>query len=158
MVTSQDRLQNSPLYSVNTGLDSFILFNDEILDEQVTLTELMVNREEEVNTTEISKQFAEPLNFSKPNTGLELQIMRPSIFNLESKEIVPQNNEKLEELKQSQQSANTKEQSKRTLVEEDSNQDETETSPLWSMNFDGSCTRTNFGAGVWICNTENNHT
>ena len=28
--TSQDRPQNSPLYSVNTSLDSFIMFNDEI--------------------------------------------------------------------------------------------------------------------------------
>ena len=26
------------------------------------------------------------------------------------------------------------------------------------MYFDGSCTRTNTGAGVWISNTENNHT
>ena len=37
-VTSQDKPQNSPLYSMNTGLNSFILFNDEIFSEQVTLT------------------------------------------------------------------------------------------------------------------------
>ena len=37
-VTSQDKPQNSPIYSVNTGLDSFIMFNDETLREQVTLT------------------------------------------------------------------------------------------------------------------------
>ena len=71
-VKSQDRSQNSPLYSVNIGLDSFILFNEETLDEQVTLTELMADREEEVNTSELSKQFAEPLNNSEPNLGLEL--------------------------------------------------------------------------------------
>ena len=54
-VTSQDRPQNSPLYSVNTSLDYFIMFNDETLSEQVTLTELMADREEEVNTNELSK-------------------------------------------------------------------------------------------------------
>ena len=26
------------------------------------------------------------------------------------------------------------------------------------MNVDGSCTKKNAGAGVWLCNTENNHT
>ena len=52
-VTIQDLPQNSPLYSVNTSLDSFILFNEETLDEQVTFIELMVDREEEVNITEI---------------------------------------------------------------------------------------------------------
>ena len=46
-VTSQDRPQNSPLYSVNIGLDSFILFNDEALTEQATLTELMADRNKE---------------------------------------------------------------------------------------------------------------
>ena len=46
-VTSQDKPQNSPLYSVNIGLDSFILFNDETFSEKVTLTELMADREEE---------------------------------------------------------------------------------------------------------------
>ena len=55
MVTSQDRPQKSPMYSVNTGLDSFILFNDEILEEQVTLTELMADREEEEIDTELLK-------------------------------------------------------------------------------------------------------
>ena len=50
-VTSQDRPQNFPLYSINIGLDSFILFNDESFSEQVTLTELMADREEEEHTT-----------------------------------------------------------------------------------------------------------
>ena len=55
MVTSQDRPQNSPLYSVNTGLDSFILFNDESFTEQVTLNALMADREEEEHNAEVSK-------------------------------------------------------------------------------------------------------
>ena len=92
-ITSQDRLQNSPLYSVNTSLDSFILFNDEILDEQVTLTEFMADREEEVNTTELSKQFVEPLNNNEPNMGLELQVMRPLLLNLDTQVNVPPLNE-----------------------------------------------------------------
>ena len=54
MVTSQERPQNSPIY-INTGLDSFILFNDETFTEQVTLTELMADREEEEDNTEVSK-------------------------------------------------------------------------------------------------------
>ena len=50
-VTIQDRPQNSPMYSVNTGLDSFIMFNEETLSQKITLTELMADREEWVNTT-----------------------------------------------------------------------------------------------------------
>ena len=37
MVTSHDRPQNSPIYSVNTGLDSFIMFNNETPSEQAHL-------------------------------------------------------------------------------------------------------------------------
>ena len=99
-VRSQDRPQKSPLYSINTDLDSFIMFNDESLSEQVTLTKLMADREEEVNTTEVSKQFVAFENFSKPNTGLELQVMYPFLLNLDSKESNPQHSEKFEESKQ----------------------------------------------------------
>ena len=94
MVTSQKRPQNSPLYSVNTGLDSFILFNDETFSEQVALTELMENREEEEYNTELSKQFAKSENYSKLNLGLELQIIHPLLLNLEIQESSPQHNEK----------------------------------------------------------------
>ena len=83
-VTSQDKPQNSPLYSVNTGLDSFILFNDEMFSEQETLTELMANREKEEDKTKVSKQFAKSENHSKKITVLELQINHPLLFNLES--------------------------------------------------------------------------
>ena len=106
-VTSQDRPQNSPLYSISTGLDSFIMFNDETLSEQVTLTELMADREEEVNTNELSKQFAEPLNNNKPNVGLELQVMYPLLLNIESRECIPQINENQGESKQIQLSADS---------------------------------------------------
>ena len=148
-VTSQERPQNSPMYSVNTGLDSFIMFNEETLGEKVTLTGLMANREEEANTTELSKQFSEPLNNSEPNVGLELQVMHPFLLNIESQESDPQPNNISEEMKQIQLSADTQGQSESTVVEEDIHQtDEIKTSPLWSMYFDGSCTRTNAGVGV----------
>ena len=98
-VTSQDRPRNSPLYSINIGLNYFILFNDESFTKQVTLTELMVDREEEEPNTEVSKQFDVFENFSKPNTCLELQIMHPSLLNLDSQECNPQHSEKPEELK-----------------------------------------------------------
>lgn len=36
MVSSQDKPHNYPLYSIHSGLDSFILYNDEGIDAQVT--------------------------------------------------------------------------------------------------------------------------
>ena len=41
MVSNQERPKSSPIYSVHTSLDSFILFNHEISNEQETLTNLM---------------------------------------------------------------------------------------------------------------------
>ena len=85
--------------------------------------------------------------------------MRPSLFNLDIQVCIPQLNEKTEELKQIQLSVDTQEQLESALVgEDDSQTDKPHTSPLCSMYFDGSCTRSNAGAGVWIRNTENNHT
>ena len=114
MVSSQDIPQNSPLYSINTGLDSFILFNDEAFSEQVTLTELMADREEEKDNKRVSKQFAQLKNYSKQHTGLELQIIHPLLLNLESQENIPQHNEKPNELKQIQPSVDLQEQSEST--------------------------------------------
>ena len=91
--------------------------------------------------------------------GLELQVMHPLLLNLDNQDSNPQHTKKPEELKRIQLSVDIPKQPESTLVEEDKHQiDELESSPLWSMNFDRSCTRTNVGAGVWICNTENNHT
>ena len=75
--------------------------------------------------------------------------MCPLLLNLDSQESIPQLNEKPEELKQIQQRVDFQEQTESTLVEEEGNQmKEPETSPLWSMYFDGSCARSNAGAGV----------
>ena len=62
MVSSQERPDNS-LYSVHTGLDSFILFNNETFNEQETLTDLVatphynivVDIEKEEDKTKVSK-------------------------------------------------------------------------------------------------------
>ena len=63
MVSSQERPDNSPLYSIHTGLDSFILFNNETFNEQETLTDLVatpqynlvVDTGEEKDKIELSK-------------------------------------------------------------------------------------------------------
>ena len=91
--------------------------------------------------------------------GLELEIMCPLLLNIENQENARPLNEKSEEIKQIQSGVANHEQSEGTVVKEDIHQtDETQNSPLWSMYFDGSCTRNNTGAGVWIRNTVNNHT
>ena len=71
-ITSQDRPQKSPLYSVNTGLDSFILFNDETLSEQVTLTELMADRECWGSHVLASLAIPKDETTSKPLLGLRI--------------------------------------------------------------------------------------
>ena len=81
----------------------------------------MANREEEVNTTKLSKQFVEPLNDIKPKVGLELQVMCPSLLNIESQECIPQINENLGESKQIQLSVEIPQQPLSIIVEEDSN-------------------------------------
>ena len=125
----------------------------------MNLIELMTNREEEENTTELSKKFVEPLNIRKLNKGLELQVMHPLLLNLDTQENMPPLNKKPEESKQIQLSAANHEKSESIVVEQDIHQtNETKNSPLWSMYFDGSCTRTNTGASVWISNIEIEHT
>ena len=54
-VISQDRPHNSPLYSINIGLDSFILFNDENFSEPMTSSDLMISREEEEDNIVMSE-------------------------------------------------------------------------------------------------------
>ena len=88
-VTSQDRPQNFPLYSMSTGLDSFIMLNDETLTEQITLIKLMDDTEEEQRNTEVSKQFAASENIGKQNTGLDLQVINPLLLNFDNKENIP---------------------------------------------------------------------
>ena len=84
--------------------------------------------------------------------------MCPLLLNIHNQENNPQINEKLGESKQIQLSVEIPQQPLSTLVKEDTNQGETKNSTLWSMYSDGSCTKNNAGAGLWITNTENNHT
>ena len=39
MVSNQETQENSPIYSIHTNLDSFILYNDEISNEQGLINE-----------------------------------------------------------------------------------------------------------------------
>ena len=48
-------------------------------------------------------------------------------------------------------------QDKQNREEKNETDDEYETSHLWSMIFDGSCTKTGVGAGIWVHNKKNNH-
>ena len=96
------------------------MFNDETFSEQVTLSDLMIDRKEEEDNVAVSEQFFEPVNSSKQNTGLEVQVMRPLLLNLENQENNPQINENLGESKQIQLSVDIQQQSGSTLVEEDS--------------------------------------
>ena len=43
MVSNQERPKNSPLYSIHTSLDSFILYNDDISNEQGLINEKSTN-------------------------------------------------------------------------------------------------------------------
>ena len=70
--------------------------------------------------------------------------MCPLLLKLENQEKNLQRSEKPEEVKQIQLSVDISQQPLSTLVEED----ETKNSPLGSMYFDGSCTKSNAGAGV----------
>ena len=106
----------------------------------------------------MSKQFATFEKISNQNKGLELQVRCPLLLNIHNQESIPQINKNLGESKNLQLSSEIQQQSESTIVEEDIHQtDEIKTSPLSSMHFDRSCTKTNAGASVWICNTENNH-
>ena len=40
MVSSQERPNNTPLYSIHSDLDSFILYNEEDIDEKVNEIEI----------------------------------------------------------------------------------------------------------------------
>ena len=114
-------------------VDLRIEHNDETLSEQVALTGLMADREEEKHNSKVSKQFDAFEDISKPNKGLELRVMCPLLLKLENQENDLQHSEKPEDLKQIQLSADIQQQSESTLVKVDTNQDETKNAPLWNM-------------------------
>ena len=57
MVSSQEKLDKSPLYSIHTDLDSFIIYNDENLNEKVIENEKKIEQEEKEE--EQPKHFAQ---------------------------------------------------------------------------------------------------
>lgn len=48
MVSSQEKTNNYRLYSVHLDLDSFILYNDEFVEEEVSLLEVVLSKTEEM--------------------------------------------------------------------------------------------------------------
>ena len=84
MVSSQERLENSPLYSIHTDLDSFILFNDDIPKEQelinektsnvviTSLSNIATTIDKEENEEKIKKLFADSEFYSKQSKGIEV--------------------------------------------------------------------------------------
>lgn len=94
-ISSQENPDNSPIYFFHSDLDSFILYNNENINEQVVVNEKLVEKEEEKK-------------------------------------------EKLD------------------LVEHENHKSKPK--PIWSMSFDGSCGKNRSGVGVWVHNTNNNHT
>ena len=96
-VTSQDRPQKSPLYAINTSLDSFIMFNDETLTGQIISKELMAETEGQEHNAELPKQSIVSEDPSTLNIGLELQVINPLNLKLDSQQDNPQPDEKLEE-------------------------------------------------------------
>ena len=85
MVSIQEGPKNSPLYSIHTDLDSFILYNDEISNEQGLINEtstkivatpspnIVASIDEEENKEKTKKQLANSENHNKQITGIEHQ-------------------------------------------------------------------------------------
>ena len=109
MVTSQERPDNSPLQSIHTNLDSFILYNDEIPNEQELFNEtspnlvfpphpnIVASIDEEENKEKTESKFANSENYSKQITVLEVQNSHKNSADHENQRIKPQNIENLEE-------------------------------------------------------------
>ena len=144
------------MYFVHTDLDSFILCNDESIDNP-----------KDIN----ANNRVEPIDFNIMST-LDIEENEEETFGqcIESKTQSKQNqdyeylNGHLSELHTHHEEKNTPhhdadpilQHNNETNVREE-NDDKPENDPLWRMNFDGSCTRKNAGAGLWLHNTESDY-
>ena len=101
MVSSQEKSENSPLYSVHIDLDSFILYNDESFDELELESEkspnITKNMEGRDRKGEDLKKFAKSENYSKQNREYEKPTVHQLSANHESQEERPQLHEKFKE-------------------------------------------------------------
>ena len=139
MVSSQERPENSPLYSIHTDLDSFILYNDDISNEQElineTSTKLVAIIDEEENKEETKRQFASSENHSKEITSIKHQNNHEHSTNQKNQRKNPQDIENIEEQNEDKHCAILQEQNSHKLGQqnrEDHNEinEKSENSPL----------------------------
>ena len=158
MVSSSEKPKNSPIYSIHTDLDSFILYNDESSNKP------------ELEDNDLDNQLEAP----------NLEIMAVLGMEEKKRETFEQC---VETTNQSEQSQDGKQQTTHHAElyenpeerdpschvtdlrtehnDEQGNRDENDVNPtnnpLWCMKFDGSCTKKSAGAGVWLVDTEKNY-
>ena len=122
----------------------------------------MVVIEGEENKKKSTEQFANSENHSKQISDLEHQNSHKHSTNHGYQRTNPHNTENHEEQNKIQHSVDLQEQHNDRLgkqFREDRSEinDKSENSPLWSMSFYGSFSKTSVGVGIWVHNTENNH-
>lgn len=142
LVSSPEKPENAPLYSIHTDLDSFILYNDQSLEEP---------RSENRDTN----QETEPMDFDIMATLEEYDEEDHG----QSTKNETQNKQEIP----CSQPVSHPPQTNAPREERDNPQPITYSTtqhngePLWEMNFNGSCTKKTAGAGVWIHNTESDY-
>ena len=109
MVSNQEIPENSPLYSIHTDLDSLILYNDDIPNEQELVNEtssnivvtthmnIVAENDEEENEEETKRQFADSESYSEQITGFKVRKSHKNNVYHQKQRIKPQNIEHLEE-------------------------------------------------------------
>ena len=157
MVSSQEKPDNSPIYSIHTELDSFIIYNDENINEQGEGDDTPIIGKDGRKEKNL-KQFANLEHHNKHDEDHRQQTNHPHKAD-HGKQDQTQHNENLEEQSKNEQSAKPKKQhsdSHNKQDKEDKNKfnKKSEVEPLQSMSFDGSCNKTSSGAGIWVHNTE----
>ena len=136
LVSSLEKPENLPLYSLHTDLDSFILCNDESSEGSESKNRdtnketepmdfnIMATLDSEESDIENFQQCTETKTQSKPEIECSQLMSHPS-------------------------QAHTPHQERNDVRPKSQH--------LWEMNFDGSCTRKTVGAGVWVHNTESDY-
>ena len=109
MVSSQEKSKNSPLFSVHTDLDSFIIYNVESFDELELESEQSPSITEDIGgedrKEEDLKQFSKSENYSKQNREYEQPTIHQLSASHESQEEMPQLHENFKEQDQHKHAA-----------------------------------------------------
>ena len=144
MVSSPEKPENSPLYSVHMDLDSFILCNDESIDELELEDKEANNRVEPIDFNIMANLYIE--ENEEETFGQCTESETQSKQNQDYKQLTGH----LAELHTHHEEKNTPHHNADPTIHHDNepnireeNDDKPENNPLWKMNFDGSCTRKN---------------